>query len=249
MTGSQNPSPTMLRYPSSIGDNYEGYVDDEYGYHYHAWEVISASESKEQESIEFATPAELQEWVARHAESRDLFRWALAKRLHQEGRLDDYFLVLAPLLAPPHEEQALNYPEIFAQAAREEAKRGNQKRAHEIAGQLGEYWPLFAGAVDFLRGQLFLSAGDVESATSTYEEALGKLDLEDPELFFEIAEDYALEGFFDEGRHWIAKAEELIGPDGVHALAVDIALLLEKYPALTQSPATTEEEQEGEDQS
>lgn len=212
-----------FQYPRSIGDDYDEYVDDEYGYQYHAWEVISASESARHDAIRLASKEELPHFEEDPAALTDLERWALARRRLHLGDQDRYLELVEPILTGPVDHPSLLYPEIFADAARQYARLNDLPRARGLVEEIGEKWPPFKEALPLLQAQLLLFAGDPAAADQKYEELIAPSP--DVDLILEIAEDFAAQGQKDFAVNWLQRAEEEARSSGDTASLVDVELL------------------------
>ena len=213
------------QFARSIGDDYADYVDDEFGYTYHAWEVISASESARHERIRRATMAGLKDLAESMSPLSDLDRWVLARRhLLDEGDEQTYFELLQPLLDGDFDHPALHYPEILLDVARRHAEQEQLDRARQLVDDLARRWPQFDDIIPLLQANLLLYGRRFDEAHRAYEEALS--DEEDViDLYIEAAEDFLRFGALELAHEWLNSAEETAHDEQDHTSLVDIKLL------------------------
>ena len=223
----------------SIGDGYPEYVDDELGYNYHAWEVISAAESRRHERIRMAGSTELKELERQFEPLSDPERWALARRHLELGQRPQYFELLEPIVDGPLEHPALHYPEIFVDLARRHAEDGEQERAEQRIELIGETWPEFEEAIPLLSAQLQLFAGHVDKAHEAFVDALQPHD-DDVDLLIETALDFEDAGALDKAHHWLDRARQAAIDQDDRASLVDIDLTMNALPEVTEEQTEPE---------
>ena len=212
-----------MTYTRSIGDDYTEYVDDEYGYHYHAWEVISASESKRHEEIRIGENELVDSLFENLDTLSDLELWALARRRLQEGIRSDYFSAVELIISGNRTHPAISYPEVFADLARRYAEDGDLTRGRELVDSIGLHWPELADALPLLFAQLYLHNGDLEQADKAYREAMASPP--DVDLLIEITEDFLSLSAIEKARQWLEIAKKRAVEINDTASLVDIELL------------------------
>ncbi len=233
-----------LEFPRSISDGYPEYVDDELGYHYHAWEVISASESTRHERIRLAQAQELEELAEHFAPLSDLERWALGRHYLRNGQVDRYFKFVEPILQGERTHRALHYPEIFADFARRHAEGGDMDAADATVGRIEQVWPELAPAIPLLRAKLLLRAGRFDEAHQAYEKEIEAEDLSDdeaPEIYFEAAFDFFECGATEIARHWLDRSRQAAEESGDTATMVDIELLEAELTEAQKAPESPQD--------
>ncbi len=218
----------------SIGDGYPDYVDDELGYTYHAWEVISASESRRHEQILHASPKELSALKEELSPLTDLDRWAIARRVLSGGDHGAYFELLEPVINGDFDHPALHYPEILSDVARRRAESDDLAAGQELITRLEEVWPQFEEVIPLLRAKLLLVAGQPDEAHDGYTEALDGEERVD--LLVETAEDFAQYDAYEIAHRWLNRARRVAEEIGDKASAVDIALLADSLPEIDELP-------------
>lgn len=219
-----------MNYPRSIGDEYKEYVDDEYGYQYHAWEVISASESTRHEEIRLGDDEFLDACEERLDTLSDLELWALGRRRLKQDQRRAYFACIERILDGNLAHRALAYPEIFADAARRKAEEGDYGRADELIDAIAKNWPILEKALPFLRAQVLLVSKKIDEADRAYEAAMEN-DTEDGndsrvDLLIEIAEDFLRFDAPEVGLRWVERARQAAIDSGDTASLVDIELMI-----------------------
>lgn len=212
-----------MTYTRSIGDDYTEYVDDEYGYHYHAWEVISASESKRHEEIRIGENELVDSLFENLDALSDLELWALARRRLQEGIRNDYFAAVELIVSGDRTHPAISYPEVFADLSRRYAEDGDLTRGRELVDSIGLHWPELADALPLLFAQLYLHNGDLEQADKSYREAMASPP--DVDLLIEITEDFLSLSAIEKARQWLEIARQRAVEINDTASLVDIELL------------------------
>lgn len=222
-------------FPRSISDEYTEYVDDELGYQYHAWEVISASESTTHERIRLADRRELEQLLDHGDSLSDVERWAVGRRLLKMGDTDSYLEVIEPILEGRRDHPALHYPEIFVDVARRWAEKDDLDTAHDIVAKIEAHWPQLREAIPLLRAKLLLRARRFEKADTAFTEAID-LD-EEVDLLFETASDFHRAGESDLARQWLDRARQAAAATDDTASMVDIELLSKKLESASESPS------------
>ncbi len=212
-----------MTYTRSIGDDYTEYVDDEYGYHYHAWEVISASESRRHEEIRIGENELVDSLFENLDALSDLELWALARRRLQEGIRHDYFSSVELIISGDRTHPAISYPEVFADLARRYAEDGDLTRGRELVDSIGLHWPELVDALPLLFAQLYLHSGDLEQADKAYREAMASPP--DVDLLIEITEDFLSLSAIEKAREWLEIARQRAVEINDTASLVDIELL------------------------
>ncbi len=225
-------------FPPSIGDDYPEYVDDECGYQYHAFEVISASELARHEAIRRAPdPEALQALADDLPDGDDLCRWAVARRHLHFGDQEQYFHWLDQVIQDPREHPALLYQEIFADAARRRAATDGTDAAQPYRDALETAFPEMAKALPWLDARLLLEARHFEEAHQAYETLLDDDEIPDEvvvECCLEIAEDLLKADDLERAIHWRDRARTLAESIDYDAALVDLELL--PFPADTDDP-------------
>ncbi len=213
----------------TIGDGYPDYVDDELGYNYHAWEVISASESRAHESIRRAEYGELDSLVEPFQPLSDLLRWTLARRRLDAGDDEAYFSLVDDIVDGNLNHPALHYPEVMADLARRRAAADDVEEGRTILVRIEESWPEFKEAIPLLEAQLLLFSGDITGADQAFDEALEPYP-EDVDLRIETAVDFQRAQATDVARRWLDQARALAQRVGDDTSLVDIDLLERSLP-------------------
>ena len=228
-----------LEFTRTIGDGYPDYVEDELGYNYHAWEVISASESKAYEELQRADSTQLENLAQQFRPLSDLLRWALARRHLRLGQRAKYFEVTELIVDGDFDHPALHYPEILADLARRRAEDGNLDEARSRLEHIESKWPEFKEAIPLLDAQLLLLAGRHQEAHHAFDEALSPYE-EDVDLRIETADDFQRAGAFDHAKTWLQRARVLALSLDDSASLVDIDLMEQSLGADEAMP--TEED-------
>lgn len=213
-----------LDFARTIGDGYPEYVDDELGYNYHAWEVISASESKAHQQIKRADYSELDALADAFHPLSDLLRWAMARRHLRQGERPRYFEAVRHLIEGDKEHPALHYPEIMVDMARRLAEDGNLDESRQWLTRLESTWPEFQDAIPLVGAQLLIFAGRFEQGHQAFENALEPHG-DDVDLRIETARDFQRMDAIDFARKWLRRARALAEELGDTASLVDIDLM------------------------
>ncbi len=224
-----------LSFPRSIGDGYPEYVDEELGYNYHAWEVISAAESRRHEQIRRMEADQLKGLQQKLSPLSDLERWAFARRFLHQDDMEAYFDFVQRIVEGALDHPALHYPEIFVDVARRRAALDELDRAGEWVDRIEQTWPEFSDAIPLLRAQLLLYAEKTEDAEEAYDKAIKPH--KDVDLLIETAEDFHRLGSDETALHWLTRARGLAEETGDTASIVDIELLQRKLSPVKASDA------------
>lgn len=226
-----------MNYHRSIGDDYPDYIDDELGYQYHAWEVISATESARLEAIHLGRDNDLDSLEASQNTLSDLERWALARRRLQQENRPAYFKLVTAIAQGPMEHRALNYPEVLADLSRRFAEENNFTNASFWADKIGEHWSELLPTVPLLKAHHLLLAGQLDDATQAYERALNELASDDShpivDLLIETAEDFLNARAFEQARAFLEQAQLAAQKTDDNASQVDIELLRQELDELS----------------
>lgn len=206
-----------MNFEKTIADNYSSYIDDELGYNYQAWDITSLDEIRSHDRIVHASAETLRDLDA--TSLNDLERWALARACRKNQQIELFFSICAQLIASNTTHPALNYAEILENYLEELARAGRLEQARIILSANQSHAPS-----SDLPGKLALLAGDEQAATNDFE-SLASKHPDDAELRFDIAENFALAGFFQPALQWLQKAQQVAEHIGDQALLVDIELL------------------------
>ncbi len=224
----------------SIGDPYANYVDDELGYAYHAWEVISAQESRRLQQILHRPDRSPMEQRTALEPLSDLERWALANKARDADQLPLYFDLLEPLRNGELDDPALNYAEILVDLARQHIRQDEQDEATAILDEIRHQWPAIEDEViDLIAARLSLYSGDLDEAHQRLSTLLSQSEEfgDDVDLHVEIAEDFVHHDCPDHAEGWVERARQLATDQGDTASLVDLALIedqLQRQPDADQ---------------
>lgn len=218
-----------LIYPRSIGDDYPDYIDDERGYHYHAWEVISASELSRHEALRRAESAEELDALEQSLEAyTDLDRWVIANRRRAFDDQAAYDEHVDAILSGKREHPALFYQEIFGDMARRKANAGGMELAEPYIHAVAEAFPEVESALPWLRARLLLESHEFDACEAAYEELLNDSEIPPQvvaECCLELTEDLLAAGEEERARAWHQRAVREAEEVGYRAVLVDLELI------------------------
>ena len=205
-----------------IEDNYPEYPEDEYGYTYDAWDLLSLSEVDRHDELEQA-PLEVLD--ALDDELDDLERLAVARAFRRHGRDDDFIRLCRAILGSDERHPAVVYPEIAVFGARELA-REDQPRARAWLDE-------FAEEIDELMEGRILQAvlEDLLTDSSDLLDTLVEEYEDEPELYYEIAEEFLRQQAGEPAREWLQHARKKAEAVGDRTTLIDIELLEAQLPA------------------
>ncbi len=212
----------------SIGDPYPEYVDDEFGYAYHAWEVISARESKRLQKILHLDELSPREQSQAMAPLSDLERWALARKALRQDQPLLYLELVDPIAQGDMTNPALHYAEILVDLARHHLLQGQEDTCDAILEKMKAQWPDFEDVVfDIIKARLTLQDGRHDEAHDALNTHLGRSEElgDDIDLHFELAEDFLNAQSPYHAQIWSQRTRQLAQRDGDDATLVDLDLL------------------------
>lgn len=205
-----------------VADNYERYLEDEYGYEYGARDILPIRVLESHDRLADDPEAGLADREL--DDLGDFERLGLARGFAAAGAFESFADVLDRLLESDAEHEAVRYPELPLLGARIALRHGADERALDWLRRGTERWPDRARPARLLRARITLRRGDHERAAELYE-SVAEDHAADPELAFEIAEDLVAEGFTDWASEWAARSRETAQRVGDTAIEVDLDVL------------------------
>lgn len=220
--GSTTPADDTEAPAQVVSDNYERYLEDEYGYAYAARDILPLRLLESHDRLVDDPHGALE---TREFEALDDFeKFGYARGLADEGDLETFAAVLDALLDSDDDHDGLQYHEIPLFGARVALRHGVPERATDWLKRGVEQWPDRARPARLLRARIALRSEEPDRAASIYE-ALVDDHPNDPELRFEIAEDLASEGYETQASDWISRARETAERVGDTSIEVDLDVL------------------------
>lgn len=208
--------------PSSRCDNYDEYLEDELGYTYVAGDVVALAELETHDRFRNHPFEELGDREL--ADLDDFEMLGLARGLKNSGELDGFAAAIEALLESDENHPGVEYAEVPLLGAlvlyREEA----HKRALSWLERGIEKWPERRTGAALLQGRILLNQRGPETAIEHFERLVKSND-DDPEVFFEISEALAVEGYPELARDWLDRARESAERVGDPSILVDIDVL------------------------
>lgn len=220
MNDAPNPGDGIRR---NVEDNYQEYPEDEYGYTYDAWDLLGLSEVDRHDDLIAASLDELQ---ARDLDALDdLEKLAVARGFLGHDEVEPFVEACRSILESDVRHPGIVYPEVAVYAARILA-RFDRPRAlawlqdfDEQAEELME--------TRILRGVLEVFVND---STEALDEIVEEY-TDEPELYYEVAEEYLRQEDLGRAREWLDQAREKARSVGDRATQIDIDLLSSKLDA------------------
>lgn len=206
-----------MNFEKTIADGYATYTDDELGYRFNAWDITSIEAIRLHDSIIHSDAEALQ--TMNTSMFDDLQRWAFARACRKHNLTEQFFMICEQLTGSESEHPALNYPEILETYAVELARADRLEQAQSLVQNA----PSHSTPLD-LPGRLALLANNEHAAREIFE-TLAAEHPDDAELRFDIAEDFAQQGFSASATEWLQHAQQVAQRCGDQALLVDIELL------------------------
>jgi predicted Zn-dependent protease len=216
------PTDTDESPPQVVSDNYDRYLQDEYGYAYAARDILSLRILESHDRLADDPHGALGDRTVDDLD--DFERFGYARGLADEGDLESFADVFEELLESDDDHDGLQYHELPLYGANVALRHGAAERAHQWLRHGVDRWPYRARPARLLQARIALRADDGERASSIYE-SLTADDPDDPELFFEIARDLASEGFDSDAADWASRARETAQRVGDTSVEVDIDVL------------------------
>lgn len=208
--------------PSSRCDNYERYLEDEYGYAYFARDIVSIEEIERHDRF-VESPADRQ--PDRPLDDDDDFSLlGLARGWKRADNIDAFIEVIEHLIASEEDHPAVAYHELPLLAAIVLSKAGEFDTAIALLDQGIEKWPDQKRPTLQHKALVLLQAGELEAASELHE-SLVRQHSDDPEVPYEIAEDLRQTGHPDRAEGWLDRAESSAKEVGDKSLLVDVELL------------------------
>ncbi|MBA2662141.1 MAG: hypothetical protein H0U74_07580 [Bradymonadaceae bacterium] len=220
-----------MTHAKTIADGYLSYVDDELGYSYEAWDVLSVEAIRAHDVILHTDSASLD--AVDRLTIDDFERWALARAYRRCGELEGFFGVCESLTLSTAAHPGIVYTEVVELYAEELARANRLAKAQSKLAEARLRWPE-PGALPYaIDARILLLAGDLDLALGRYR-ALADAHPDDAELRFEIAEDLTQNSQTSSAGPWLDEALAVAERVGDRALIVDIELLRIELGALTE---------------
>ncbi|MGM0558008.1 MAG: tetratricopeptide repeat protein [Myxococcota bacterium] len=210
-----------------IQDDYPEYPEDEYGYTYDAWDLLNLGETDRHDRL---LEAPLDELEALDLETiDDLQRLAVARGFRRQGERQQFIRTCRQILKTDARHPALVYPEVSVFAAREMA-REDPARALAWLEEFEDQ------ADELMEGRILAAVLESKLKDSRSKlEALVDEHRDEPEMYYEVADEYLRQQLPDLARQWLGDAREKARSVGDRALLVDIELLEAKLPPTDHS--------------
>jgi hypothetical protein len=215
-----------------IEDNYLEYVDDERGYTWDAWDVLSADVIRRHDDVLRSSAEELAALDPAGLDDLDRLAYGRASRRH--GDLDGFLDAGRLILASGRNHRGVDYRGVYAAVIETLARQTAFDEARLLHEEMGDRWP-DDEEVDRLQVWIALHF-DEASAAAAIEDVLSRRG-RDPELIFELCEDALTAGRAELASQLLARTEAVAREENLSAILVDVELLREKLGA----SAATEE--------
>ncbi|MFU8806634.1 MAG: hypothetical protein ACNA8W_22690, partial [Bradymonadaceae bacterium] len=191
-----NPAP-------SLGDYYEEYLDDELGYRFEAWDVISIEALRRHDVILHAAEPYLANLKSEDLD--DLDRWALARARLRQGNVEAYLSWGLEIARSEANHPAIHYPDLTGRILLDHARQGLLDEAADLLASYRERWPELKAQADQLEIGLAILAGDPVLAGSLYARHVESFD-NAALTALELAEDAAAAGLLELAMGWLDDA-------------------------------------------
>lgn len=205
-----------------VPDNYDRYLEDEYGYEYGARDTLPIRVLESHDRLLDDPEGGLEN--RDFSDLDDFERLGLARGLADAGDLEAFDDVLDHLIESEADHEAVRYPEIPLFGAHVAMRHGAADRALEWLRRGADRWPDRARPALLFQARIALRRDDRDRAAKLYQ-SLTDEHPEDPELAFEIAEDLAEEGYDDWASEWVSRARDTADRIGDTSIPVDLDVL------------------------
>jgi len=205
-----------------VSDDYERYLEDEYGYAYGARDMLPLRVLERHDYLADQPREALEEMNVEELDDFEML--GLARGLADDGEFEAFADVLERLLESDAGHDAIRYPEIALFGALIALRHGEAERADEWLRRSADRWTDRARPAHLLRAQIAVREGDRERAHDLYR-SLAEDHPDDPEVAYEIAEDLADEGRKEWAAEWVERCRERAERAGDRAVLVDLDIL------------------------
>ncbi len=197
-----------------LEDDYPEYVEEELGYQWDAWDVVTTAQMRRHDAILAGARDGLQV-----GELNDLERWAWARAARRAGDDAGFLAAALAILRAPTDHVAIDYRDVTVAAAIASAKAGSHGEAFELLEGGLQRWP---EDQDLLRCRALVRISEGKSSPQDVVAEMLEGHADAPEMLFELAEDLR-EGHPRESLRIIDSLERTLADDS--STRVDIALL------------------------
>jgi tetratricopeptide (TPR) repeat protein len=208
-----------------IEDNYPEYPEDEYGYTYDAWDLLTLEETDRHDELITSSPEVLESLDT--DELDDLERLAVARASRRIGETDRFITTCREMLESESRHPAIVYPEIAIFAGRELASDDKPRALAWLDEFYERAQELMEGRI--LRAVLQTLVSDESELMDSIIEEYG----DEAEMYYEVAEEFDRQGDTDAARSWLEQAREKANATGDRATLIDVDLLARELPEST----------------
>ena len=211
--------------PDSRCDDYESYLEEEYGYAYAAREIVPLQELESHDAL-LADPDN--GLGGRGVDDLNDFELlGRARGYRRAGQTEAFLETTERIFGDNPNHPAVDYAEVHLLAALGFSQAGDVQRAVGLLDKCADNWSDMVVAAGQLKAVVLIQAGRNQDAQAVYD-GLADSHGDDPEMFFEIAEDLVRLGEPDRASAWLDRAATTAERVGDDALSVDIRLLREQ---------------------
>lgn len=223
----------------SLGDPYDEYLEDEWGYAYAAWSGFTQQELRRHDELLHGDIALLE--ALEEDDLDDLQRFAVARAWRRQGNLENYLLWGLRVAYSKAEHPALVYPDVVARLTLDLARAADTERARALLLNYRERWTELKVEAQHLEINIALLAGDSEQAQTLYESLMTELQDEGALPALELAEDALASAQEALAIQWLEDARQRALDTKDSALLVDIELFARELAAELEPDEMVEE--------